>query len=71
MVGGDVYADARAVLGPLNEDDSPHKMPPKVALGIQGVLGKPTTGAIRWLQDEIGAVMSMWDSDKSGPRVLS
>lgn len=71
MVNGDVYADAKAVLGPLNEDTSPHKMPPKVALGIQGVLATPTTGAIRFLQDELDAVMSMWDSTKSGPIVLS
>ena len=71
MVGGDVYADAKAVLGPLAAEESPHKLPPKIALGVQGVLATPTTGAIRWLQDEISAAMSMWDGAKSGPKVLS
>lgn len=71
MVGGDVYADAKAVLGPLNEDTSPHKMPAKVSLGIQGVLASPTAGAIRWLMDECHAVLDI-PYDSSGKRpVLS
>ncbi|MGU3665681.1 AAA family ATPase [Methylobacterium sp. A49B] len=71
MVGGDVYADAKAVLGPLVAEESPHKLPPKVALGIQGVLATPTTGAIRFLMDELNTVLNMMDDGAGKRPVLS
>lgn len=71
MVGGDVYADARAVLGPLADEASPHKLPPKVALGVQGVLATPTAGAIRFLMDECHAVLDIPYDDTGKRPVLS
>ena len=71
MVGGDVYADAKAVLGPLADEASPHKMPAKVALGIQGVLASPTAGAIRFLMEECHAVLDIPYDDTGKRPVLS
>ncbi|SFM30891.1 AAA family ATPase [Methylobacterium pseudosasicola] len=71
MVGGDVYADAKAVLGPLADEASPHKLPPKVALGVQGVLATPTAGAIRFLMDECHAVVDVMSEGGGKRPVLS
>lgn len=65
FVGGDVYADLKAVCLPLVAEDCPHKLPTELEISLSAAVAAPTTTAIRRIEQACDDILAFVEVGKS------